>query len=284
MLNSLEVEEELLHLGFQLSKASVHAREFIHPAMSQPVYLKTKADGKETIRQAVRLNPLVLHHEFSSELDAALSHGLIESKTLVHNTSFSQFPKRLNDGTVPISFGYAVGVESAQQLRQLFEQLAGEPFVEAEADRLRRRAVEADIDAGLAGRVVSVTTRAALIEARVGQGKYRQEMLRIWGRRCAVSGCSIEAVLIASHAVAWSDNKDPDVCLDPYNGLLLAASIDRLFDRGLISFDAEGRMLRKPKVTNAELRRLGLPPEARLRSLPPKSRAYLAEHRKRFGF
>jgi hypothetical protein len=43
------------------------------------------------------------------------------------------------------------------------------------------------------------TTQKALIDARRGQGHFRDELLRLYGRRCALTGCGIEEVLRASH-------------------------------------------------------------------------------------
>ncbi len=86
------------------------------------------------------------------------------------------------------------------------------------------------------------TTRKALIDARVGQGKFRQDLNQLWNGACPVTGCSVDAVLRASHIKPWrsSSNKER---LDPHNGLLLAAHLDALFDAGLISFADDGSML-----------------------------------------
>ncbi|SIR83024.1 HNH endonuclease [Sphaerotilus natans] len=151
-----------------------------------------------------------------------------------------------------------------------------------EAVLLAAAAQELDTEPG--AHDLAATTRQALIEARIGQGQFRQNMLRLWEHRCAVTGCAIEAVLVASHAVAWKDNADPAVRLDPYNGLLLAASIDRLFDRGLISFADDGALLRQPGLSASELALLGLQPDARLRAVHERHKTYLRAHRARHGF
>lgn len=129
------------------------------------------------------------------------------------------------------------------------------------------------------------TTRQALINARVGQGLFREQLLDIWQGRCAVTGCALRAVLVASHAKAWKDSDDAQR-LDPYNGLPLTASIDRLFDQGLISFADDGALLRKPGLAPDELAHLGLRPDARLRTacLHARHLPYLAAHRAAHGF
>jgi hypothetical protein len=139
--------------------------------------------------------------------------------------------------------------------------------------------VEADPDTS----ALTATTRLALVNARIGQGLYRQRMLDLWGGQCAVTQCRLGAVLIASHAKPWAQSSNVER-LDEYNGLLLSASLDRLFDRGLIGFDDQGRMLRKPELNAQELQHLGVPLNAALRTMQARHRPYLAAHRKTFGF
>ena len=121
--------------------------------------------------------------------------------------------------------------------------------------------------------------KVALANARVGQGSYRQKMLEVWGRRCAMTGCPVEAVLIASHARPWSLCETAKQCLDEYNGLLLSANLDRLFDQGLIAFADDGAV-----ITRREAAIDALVPTERLRFVDPRHVHYLAWHRNHFGF
>lgn len=239
-----------------------------HPEMVHWVSVKRS----EVPSKPMATFPLVIHPDDARVLetfDPALPGVLVASDPYKGGST-------KYDGVL----GRALAVESEAVLDSLLALLVPSFKV----DPLLLAAAAADIDAGLAGRTVSPTIRTALIEARIGQGKYRKDLMAIWGSQCAVSGCSIQSALIASHAVPWSANKDPAVCLDPYNGLLLTASIDRLFDRGLISFTDEGQMLRKPVISDEQLAKLGLSPAARLRLVPIQLHVYLAAHRKRFMF
>lgn len=121
--------------------------------------------------------------------------------------------------------------------------------------------------------------RVALANARIGQGGYRQRMMAVWGGRCALTGCPVDAVLIASHAKPWSLCQSDGECLDEYNGLLLSANLDRLFDQGLISFDDQGRVLSNAgpevaKLVNAE----------RLRFVDARHHPYFRWHRQHFNY
>lgn len=135
----------------------------------------------------------------------------------------------------------------------------------------------------------SITTREQLINARIGQGKFRQEVLDRWGRRCAVTGCTVEPLLRASHVQPWAyvvkANQSlpgaPDPRLDPDNGLPLVATLDALFDSGLMTFNDDGRALFADAFIEEELiaKRL-IPAQARLRSLPGDVlKHYLQIHR-----
>jgi hypothetical protein len=127
------------------------------------------------------------------------------------------------------------------------------------------------------------TTRRALINARIGQGGYRQRMLKVWQGRCAVTGLGIQEALTASHAMAWKDCDNMER-LDEYNGLLLSATVDRLFDRGLISFSDTGRLLVRGGLDMDELRAAGLTTSSCLRYVPERCLPYWAAHRRRFAF
>lgn len=164
----------------------------------------------------------------------------------------------------------------------LLEALRSLQWLDAdERPTLEQAAAELDAE----GKERSPTTRQTLIDARVGQGLYRERVLDLWHKRCAVTGCTIRSALIASHAKAWKDCTD-DARLDPYNGLPLTASIDKLFDKGLIAFADDGALLKKLDFTDADLAHLGLKPGSRLRSdcLHPRHLTYLRAHRAHHGF
>jgi hypothetical protein len=123
---------------------------------------------------------------------------------------------------------------------------------------------------------LDVTTKKSLIQARVGQGRFRQNLMNIWNS-CAVTGCTIRELLRASHIKPWRNSTNRQR-LDPNNGLLLEANLDALFDSGLISFADNGDMLVSARLIQAELQRLGIP--LRLRIEPNEiQQRYLAYHR-----
>ena len=62
----------------------------------------------------------------------------------------------------------------------------------------------------------------------------------------------------SSHIKPWCDSTNSER-LNPENGLLLAAHIDALFDRGLISFEGGGSMLISGRINREERKRFRLP-------------------------
>jgi hypothetical protein len=124
---------------------------------------------------------------------------------------------------------------------------------------------------------IAETTRTALIDARLGQGRFRRELLRRWNHACAVTGCRVAAMLRASHCKPWRDSNNAER-LDSHNGLILTANLDALFDVGLISFDEGGMMVVANVISPDERKTLGIP--ARLLRRPgAKLGAYLRFHR-----
>ena len=124
------------------------------------------------------------------------------------------------------------------------------------------------------------TQTEALAQQRLGQARYRAALMTLWNGACALTGVDIPELLRASHAKPWSDASDSER-LDPFNGLLLEARFDLLFDQGLISFDDDGAMMTSARLTADHCRRLGISPDMHLRFIRPAHLPYLAWHRKR---
>jgi HNH endonuclease len=160
----------------------------------------------------------------------------------------------------------------ASQIRELVQAMAGHGHLNSNSEAADIEAIVRD------RRLKNETTRRALIDARLGQGRFRANLIERWNGSCAVTRCGLLDVLKASHIKPWSISNNRER-LDPANGLLLAANIDALFDSGLVTFDNNGRMLVSNVVSATERKRLGLP--RRLRRGPNRrEKQYLAEHRR----
>ena len=122
-----------------------------------------------------------------------------------------------------------------------------------------------------------------MVRQRVGQQAFRQAMLDYWGAACAVTGIGLPQALRASHAKAWAVCITDAERLDVYNGFLLSANLDALFDCYLISFSDEGELLTAPSISAAERVLLGLTAKLRLRWLDKQHLPYLHFHRVQFS-
>lgn len=128
---------------------------------------------------------------------------------------------------------------------------------------------------------IAPTTKEALVNARVGQGQFRLQVFQQWGNRCCVTGSVTLDAIRASHIKPWRESTDEER-RDPNNGLPLVASLDALFDKGLISFDSSGRLIVSSALSPAEQHIFGIG-EKSLREPPTaKTAEYLAQHRNRF--
>ncbi len=74
-----------------------------------------------------------------------------------------------------------------------------------------------------------------LVRTRVNQNFFRKMVLVNYDEKCALCSLNHTSLLVASHIVPWSKNKEHR--LNPKNGLCLCAIHDKAFDSGLISFD-----------------------------------------------
>lgn len=125
----------------------------------------------------------------------------------------------------------------------------------------------------------SVTERTGLITSRVGQGVYRKRILHRWEYKCAVTEFSNLNVLIASHILPWSESTH-DQRLDVNNGILLSPDYDALFDKKLISFESNGRIVLSDSISEAAYRAIGISGQEKIRrSLTEENCKYLELHR-----
>lgn len=120
------------------------------------------------------------------------------------------------------------------------------------------------------------TTRERLVAARLGQGDFRKGCLAHYPA-CPITGISFQPVLRASHIKPWSACNTGTERLDHFNGIMLAAHIDVLFDQGWMSFEDNGRLLVSDELNAEVIEQLQLPMQ--IKAFPAESRPYLKWHR-----
>ncbi len=95
----------------------------------------------------------------------------------------------------------------------------------------------------LANQNIEPTTKEQLIKARLGQGKFRQNVIKTWGigECCLLTGIEMKQLLIASHIIPWCESNDKER-INGTNGILLCSHFDKLFDQYIISFNTTGQI------------------------------------------
>ena len=134
--------------------------------------------------------------------------------------------------------------------------------------------VQTDLEQIISDPTTTTTEKMALIKSRIGQGTFREKVLLHWAG-CAVTGFSDTSLLVASHIKPWKKSTNSER-LDPWNGLLLSPNLDKAFDKGFITFEANGLIRLSPLFIEAT--KLGIVPSMKI-ELKPRHEKYMAHHR-----
>lgn len=170
----------------------------------------------------------------------------------------------------------AISPELGQLLQRLIApgNSAALEVLACQADQVSEDAAEAAIAAS-GGNPTEVEQ---LVRARRGQGRFRLNVLAV-EKSCRLTRVDLEPFLVASHIKPWAVSND-DERLDGYNGLMLAPHVDRLFDKGWISFTDDGEVLAANANAVMALKAWSLiDPSTPPRPFTAKQRVYLAYHR-----
>ncbi|WP_368931023.1 HNH endonuclease [Achromobacter xylosoxidans] len=136
--------------------------------------------------------------------------------------------------------------------------------------------VQLDLEQIINDPTTTMTEKTALIKSRIGQGIFREKVLRHW-TCCAVTGLSDTNLLVASHIKPWKKSTNGER-LDPWNGLLLSPNLDKVFDKGYITFEVNGIIRLSPLLAGAA--KLGITPSMKI-ALKPEHEKYMAHHREK---
>lgn len=131
---------------------------------------------------------------------------------------------------------------------------------------------------------LSATEVLRLVKQRIGQDVFRQALLDYWGGACAVTAIALPELLRASHAKPWADCNADAERLNVFNGFLLCAHLDALFDRGLMTFSDAGEAQFSSQIGQDIRTELNLSGEIRLRWVAADHLPFLHWHREKvFG-
>jgi putative restriction endonuclease len=123
---------------------------------------------------------------------------------------------------------------------------------------------------------IANTSKQQMMDARIGQNRFRKLVLDRWGHQCAVTGATF--FIVASHIKPWSVSDDNER-MDINNGIALSPNYDHAFDRGYISFNNDGSIIISPDF-GEDARRLGIENRVRIESFNFLGEKYLEYHRR----
>jgi hypothetical protein len=127
---------------------------------------------------------------------------------------------------------------------------------------------------------LSATSSTQLVAVRSKQSLFKRRLL-IVEKQCRVTGIEDLRFLRASHIKPWAKCATGDERVDGNNGLLLSPHADFLFDRGWITFDDRGALLRSDHLPKDVITRIGLDLKQgrNCGSFVGSQKAYLEYHR-----
>ncbi len=200
----------VLNLYHKLTFGQMHARQPAVKALAEKL-------GRGANSVALKLTNL-------ASLDPVLKlRGIkgMSGASKLDQAMWHEFHANLNE-SVPTS---------EESLRELFEAPEDSDLevLPKEGIRVRKRPP------------LGTTEVFANVKLRRGQEYFRDVVLNNFDGRCGVTQLGVRELLVASHILPWGSH--PEERLNVRNGLCLSRLHDAAFDRGLITFDAELRLI-----------------------------------------
>lgn len=204
----------------------VHTNEERAMIFSQDWKHNEKGHVQNAYKESMEYIDLVLNNDYQLKTFPMIVDKEFQQESITGRSKIKAFEPELSDMALVVIGNeyYAVGPHNADHAKSDTTSLSND--------------IEDIYTQG-----ASETERQSLVNARVGQGKFRQNVIDIWknGEKCALTLVGVRDMLIASHIVSWSACETNEQRLDGANGILLCAHIDKLFDRHKLTFVKQGR-------------------------------------------
>ncbi|MDZ4994680.1 HNH endonuclease [Clostridium perfringens] len=118
-----------------------------------------------------------------------------------------------------------------------------------------------------------------VVKARKNQNKFREALFKR-ENKCKICGLAHKELLIASHIKPWSEST-PEEKLNPFNGFLLCPNHDSLFDKHLITFEDNGRIIISKRLSEKDKLLLNIDNDIII-NIEEENKKFLERHRKVF--
>ncbi|WP_026691805.1 HNH endonuclease [Peribacillus kribbensis] len=126
--------------------------------------------------------------------------------------------------------------------------------------------------------VLAETESEVQTKLRLGQQKFRRDLMPLWNGQCVLCGISLPELLQASHAKPWKDSTNSER-IDPYNGVLLCSNHHALYQNGFIAFDGQGRLHISSEISEEDYVTFGIEPKTRIK-IYPDNKVYVKWHKR----
>lgn len=274
LLKSEQLIKILTENGFKKTKRKKAYATELQKTDNLDEYIYIKVADKR--KPGIVIHP-TKHQYLIDSLVAAKGINITKPKSdadWLKATSYTTFPRPggvTKSGNPFSPGGIYVGFENEEAIIEFLSIIYG---IDIEENTLK------DIE-NIQSAKTSETTKKQLIDARLGQGKFRKDLEHKFGNKCPVTGITERSLLRASHIKAWGDISidDQDERLDKNNGILLSVHLDALFDKYLLTFNASGKMYVFEGLGEPE--KSLLPNEEIKISLDRETLEYLKHHRKK---
>ena len=121
------------------------------------------------------------------------------------------------------------------------------------------------------------TSREVLTSTRIWQSEFRRKLI-LSLKKCPITGINDPRILSASHIKPWVMSNDKER-LDINNGFLLSPTFDRLFDKWMITFDFNKKIILSRSISEYNRRLLWISDNQIIIDLPLEWReSYLEYH------
>lgn len=127
---------------------------------------------------------------------------------------------------------------------------------------------------------LTATATSQITEVRTKQSLFKRRLLTV-EKECRLTRIADLRFLRASHIKPWSKCASGSERVDGNNGLLLSPAADHLFDRGWITFEDNGALVRSSQLPSDVISRIGLALDQgrKCGSFSTTQRTYLEYHR-----
>ena len=127
-------------------------------------------------------------------------------------------------------------------------------------------------------KVLKTTSKEVISKQRIGQSIFRKKLLNEL-KFCPITNISFESLLIASHIKPWRSASNNER-LDTNNGLIFSPLVDKLFDKGYITFNKNEMFISRyiPKINIIALNNQNIKNKTRYNFFPYKNREYYLDY------